>query len=341
MKIALDAMGGDKAPGIPVEGAIEALELLRGDLEVILVGNEELIQKLLDQKAYKNKRLSVVNASEVVDMAESPTSALKKKRDSSISVGLRLQKEGDADAFVSAGNTGAVMANSLLTLKRIKGIERPAIVTIFPSRTKPVVLLDAGANVDSKPHHLLQFALMGSIYAQQILRRENPRVGLLNIGEEEEKGNDLTKASYQVLKNSPLNFIGNAEGRDILEGAADVVVCDGFVGNVVLKFSESIISLINSIIRTEIEKSVIRRIGAILMKGAYRNVHRTLDYAEYGGAPLLGINGVSVICHGGSSAKAIRNAINVAKMTVERQVNQTIRSQLPRLANESKIKLSK
>jgi len=341
MRIALDAMGGDRAPAVPVEGAVEALELFKESFEVILVGNEELLQRQLDQKGYRNQRLRIVHASQVVDMAESPTNALKKKRDSSISVGLRLQKDGAADAFVSAGNTGAVMADSLLTLKRIEGIERPAIVTIFPSRIQPVVLLDAGANVDSKPHHLLHFALMGSIYAQQILGRENPRVGLLNIGEEPEKGNELTKASHQVLKNSPLNFIGNVEGRDIFEGAADVVVCDGFVGNVVLKFSESIISLINSMIRTEIEKSPIRRTGAFLMKGAYKNIRRTLDYAEYGGAPLLGINGVSVICHGGSSAKAIRNAINVARLTVERRVNETIKSQLPRLADDKKIKLTK
>jgi glycerol-3-phosphate acyltransferase PlsX len=340
MRIALDAMGGDRAPQVPVDGAIQALELFGEDFEVALVGNEELIEGHLKKVHYRNDRLKVIHASQVVEMAESPTVALKKKKNSSIAIGLQMQKTGDAQAFVSAGNTGAVMAESLIKVKRIEGIERPAIVTIFPSRKQPVVLLDAGANVDSRPHHLLHFALMGSIYAQEILGRENPKVGLLNIGEEAEKGNDLSKATYQILDNSSLNFIGNAEGRDIFEGAADVVVCDGFVGNVVLKFSESIIHLINSMIRTEISKNPVRRVGALLMKGAYKNIHRTLDYAEYGGAPLLGINGVSVICHGGSSAKAIRNAINVARLTVERQVNETIKSQLSRLSDEQKIKLT-
>lgn len=340
MRIAIDAMGGDRAPAVPVEGALEALNLLGNGFEIILVGNRELIEKDLSRRHYKDSRLEIVHASQVVEMDDSPSVALKKKRDSSISVGLRMQKEGTADAFVSAGNTGAIMAQSLMTLGRIEGISRPAIVTIFPSRIQPVVFLDVGANVDSKPFHLLHFALMGSIYAQEILGRENPKVGLLNIGEEAKKGDELSVATYKMLDESPLNFIGNAEGRDILDGVTDVVVCDGFVGNVVLKFSESIIHLVTSMIKSEIRKSPVRRLGSMLMRGAYKNIQRTLDYAEYGGAPLLGIDGVVVVCHGGSSPKAIRNAINVARLTVTRRVNETIETRLSELSNAKAVKLS-
>ncbi|MFQ6103829.1 MAG: phosphate acyltransferase PlsX [Candidatus Glassbacteria bacterium] len=340
MRIAIDAMGGDRAPAVPVEGALEALNLLGNGFEIILVGNRELIEKDLSRRHYKDSRLEIVHASQVVEMDDSPSVALKKKRDSSISVGLRMQKEDTADAFVSAGNTGAIMAQSLMTLGRIEGISRPAIVTIFPSRIQPVVFLDVGANVDSKPFHLLHFALMGSIYAQEILGRENPKVGLLNIGEEAKKGDELSVATYKMLDESPLNFIGNAEGRDILDGVTDVVVCDGFVGNVVLKFSESIIHLVTSMIKSEIRKSPVRRLGSMLMRGAYKNIQRTLDYAEYGGAPLLGIDGVVVVCHGGSSPKAIRNAINVARLTVTRRVNETIETRLSELSNAKAVKLS-
>ncbi len=340
IKIALDAMGGDSAPSVPVEGAIEALEFFDKDFEVVLVGNRDLIEADLENRQYSNDRLTVMHAAQVVGMDESPSTVLKRKRDSSISVGLRLQKEGRADAFVSAGNTGAIMAHSLLTLGRIEGVSRPAIITIFPSRKLPVVFLDVGANVDSKPIHLLHFALMGTIYARKILGRSSPKVGLLNIGEEAKKGDELSTATYRVLEHSPLEFIGNVEGRDILNGITDVVVCDGFVGNVVLKFSESIIDFITSMIRTEVGKSIPGKIGAFLMRGVFRNINRTLDYAEYGGAPLLGIDGVVVVGHGGSSPKAIRNAINVARLAVDRNVNQIIKSQLPELSNASKVKLS-
>jgi glycerol-3-phosphate acyltransferase PlsX len=340
MRIALDAMGGDSAPDVPVEGAIEALQYLDNGFEVILVGNKEIIEERLEKRRYSNPRLQIIHATQVVEMDESPSVALKKKRDSSISVGLRLQKEGAADAFVSAGNTGAIMAHSLLLLGRIEGISRPAIVTIFPSRKLPVAILDVGANVGSKPVHLLHFALMGCIYAREILGRESPKLGLLNIGEEESKGDELSIATYQILKASPLHFIGNVEGRDIFNGVTDVVVCDGFVGNVVLKFSESIIDLITTMVKSEIKKSPLRRIGAFLMKGAYANIRKTLDYAEYGGAPLLGIDGVVVVCHGGSSPKAIRNAINVARLTVNRRVKEIIEEQLPELSNAKEIRLS-
>jgi glycerol-3-phosphate acyltransferase PlsX len=325
---------------VPIEGAIEALRYLDGGFEVILVGNREILEERLEKRNYSDPRLEIMHASQVVEMDESPSMALKKKRDSSIFVGMRLQKEGFADAFVSAGNTGAVMAHSLLDLGRIEGISRPAIVTIFPSRRLPVAILDVGANVDSRPAHLLHFALMGCIYAQEVLGRSSPKVGLLNIGEEETKGDSLSTATYRILRASPLNFVGNVEGRDIFNGVADVVVCDGFVGNVILKFSESIIDLITSMVKTEITKSPMPRIGAFLMRGAYRNIRKTLDYAEYGGAPLLGIDGVVVICHGGSSPKAIRNAINVARLTVNHRVKEIIAAKLPEIANAKELKLT-
>lgn len=340
MRIALDAMGGDSVPDVPVEGAIEALRYLGSDFELILVGNREIIEEYLARRRYSDPRLEIMHATQVLEMDESPSVAHRKKRDSSISVGLRLQKEGGAHAFVSAGNTGAVMTHSLLTLGRIKGVSRPAIVTMFPSRKLPVAILDVGANVDSKPIHLLHFALMGTIYAREILGRPSPKVGLLNIGEEEGKGDDLSKESHRMLKASTLDFVGNVEGRDIFNGVVDVVVCDGFVGNVILKFSESIIDLITSMVKAELRKNPLRRVGAFLMRGAYANIRKTLDYAEYGGAPLLGIDGAVIVCHGGSSPKAIRNAINVARLTVNHRVKEIIEEQLPQLSNAKEIRYS-
>jgi glycerol-3-phosphate acyltransferase PlsX len=243
-------------------------------------------------------------------------------------VGLELQKSGYADAFISAGNTGAVMAGALLTLGRIKGISRPAIVTIFPTQGLPCLVLDVGANAECRPEHLVQFAIMGHIYAIDVLGRERPRVGLLSIGEEPSKGNDLTVATHQLLSAllsaSNLNFIGNVEGRDVLRGAMDVVVCDGFVGNVVLKFGESFIDFLADSVREEVSKSRLAGLGALLMRSALDSVRRKIDYAEYGGAPLLGVNGIVVIGHGGSSVKAFRNAIDVARTAAARKLNRHI-----------------
>jgi glycerol-3-phosphate acyltransferase PlsX len=328
MKIVLDAMGGDRVPETPIEGAIEALGMLENDFEMVLAGDKERIERELKSRSFSDPRLSVKHAPQVIEMSEQPAQALKKKKDSSISVGLRSQKEGETDAFISAGNTGAVMAQSLLTLGRLKGISRPAIVTIFPTMKEPCIVLDVGANVDSKPIHLLHFAIMGHVYAHKFLGRRNPRVGLLSIGEEPTKGDELTVKTHRLLKASRLNFIGNVEGRDIIQGVADVVVCDGFVGNVLLKLSESVIYLVMSMIRSATSVSPVRRIGALLMKPTFDILKKNLNYEEYGGAPLLGIDGVSIICHGGSSPKAIRNAINTARLSVKRRINEHIRTQL-------------
>ena len=334
MKIVLDAMGGDKIPETPIEGAIEALEMLDGSFEIILVGDRERIETELKARRYLNPRLCVEHAPETIGMSEPPAQALKKKKNSSISVGLKLQREGKADAFISAGNTGAVMAQSLLTLGRIKGISRPAIMTIFPTMRKPCIVLDVGANVDSKPIHLLHFAVMGHVYAREFLDRPHPKIGLLSIGEEPTKGDELTVSTHSLLKESRLNFIGNVEGRDIIQGIADVVVCDGFVGNVILKLSESVIYLVMSMIKSATSVSPVRRLGALLMKPTFDVLRKNLNYEEYGGAPLLGIGGVSIICHGGSSAKAIRNAINTARFAVKREINRHIRAQLEAFREE-------
>lgn len=306
MRIALDAMGTDRHPAVEVEGAVQALRELPDGFTLILVGQRERIEAELERfPDLPRGRLEVVDARQRIEQGEPPATAVRRKTDSSIVVGLQLQKEGSADAFVSAGSTGAVMAASLLLLRPLAGVDRPPIATVLPTAAEPVVMLDAGANVDSKPYHLVQFARLGAIYAQDVLRRPNPRVGLLNIGEEPEKGDELAVEAHRLLRQqSGLNFIGNVEGRDIITGACDVLVADGFVGNVLLKFYESIAGFFMGILKREQEKS-----GARL---DLREIFSALDYTEYGGAPLLGINGISIICHGGSPPRAIRNAIRVA-----------------------------
>jgi glycerol-3-phosphate acyltransferase PlsX len=324
MRIVLDAMGGDHAPEYPVAAALAAVEECEEPLEIVLTGDERRISPCFDGRRSPRDRLRIQHAPQVIEMHDAPSAALRRKRDSSIAVGLELQKSGLADAFISAGNTGAVMAGALLTLGRIKGISRPAIVTIFPTQGLPCLVLDVGANAECRPEHLVQFAIMGHIYAIDVLGRERPRVGLLSIGEEPSKGNDLTVATHQLLSASNLNFIGNVEGRDVLRGAADVVVCDGFVGNVVLKFGESFIDFLADSVREEVSRSRLAGLGALLMRPALDSVRRKIDYAEYGGAPLLGVNGIVVIGHGGSSVKAFRNAIDVARTAAARKLNRHI-----------------
>jgi glycerol-3-phosphate acyltransferase PlsX len=324
MRIVLDAMGGDAAPEIPIAGAVAALEEI-DDVEIILTGDEGQLAPLLAARRYPRERLTLHHASERVAMEEAPTAGLRRKRDSSISVGLRLLKEGRAEAFFSAGNTGAVMAHSLLTLGRIPGVARPAIATIFPTRRELCILMDVGANVDCKPAHLVQFAIMGCVYASDVFQVERPRVALLNIGEEPNKGNEQARETYAALARTGLNFVGNVEGRDILNGAADVIVTDGFIGNILLKFSESVLYFINFGMKRELRRSLVARAGALLLKPALGRMRRRLDYAEYGGAPLLGVDGISIIGHGRSSAKAVKNAIRAAKISVERDVNGDIR----------------
>ena len=310
MRIVLDAMGTDDAPRIEVAGAIEALREHESDVELILVGDREVIDAELARHEVVPNRISVHHAPDRVQADDSPASVIRTKPNSSIVVGLELQRKRDADAFVSAGSTGAVMATSLFKLRPLPGVDRPAIGTLLPTAEEQCLLVDAGANVDCKPQHLVQFAHLGNIYAREIMGRTKPRIALLNIGKEPGKGDELSAAAYEVLNSEDsLNFVGNLEGRDIIEGVCDVVVCDGFVGNVLLKFYESVAQFIVSLIKTEL--------GALTENSLdFDRIFRILDYSEIGGAPLLGVGGVSVICHGGSSAKAIRNAIRVAAQAV-------------------------
>jgi len=310
VRIALDAMGTDHAPQAEVAGAIEALRESVNDVEIILVGDEALIQAELAKHDDVPSGISVHHAPDRVSSEDPPASVIRRKPESSIVVGLRMHKAGDADAFVSAGSTGAVMATSLFTLRPLPGVDRPPVGALLPTAGELCLLVDAGANVGCKPHHLVQFAHLGSVYARDALGREKPRVGLLNIGEEPGKGNDLTVETYQaLLGEDAINFIGNVEGRDIVRGECDVIVCDGFVGNILLKFYESVAGYIVGLLREEISDADDRRTDL-------DHVFRVLDYAEYGGAPLLGLGGVSIICHGGSPPKAIRNALSVAARAV-------------------------
>jgi glycerol-3-phosphate acyltransferase PlsX len=310
VRIVLDAMGTDHAPAAEVAGAIGALRELEPDIELVLVGDRAVVEaELANHPDAPRERLHLHHAPDRVTAADAPASVLRRKPESSIVVGLRLVQAGDADAFVSAGSTGAVMATSLFTLRPLPGVDRPAVGTVLPTAERPCLLLDAGANIDCKPHHLVQFAHLGNIYAQDLLGVEHPRVGLLNIGEEPEKGDELTVETHRLLAaESGLDFIGNIEGRDIILGACDVVVTDGFVGNVLLKFYESVAEFIIGLLKKEL-----RQAGRDL---DLEDVFRVLDYAEYGGAPLLGVGGISVICHGESSPRAIQNALGVAARAV-------------------------
>ncbi|WP_425060804.1 Phosphate acyltransferase [Sporomusa carbonis] len=332
MKVAIDAMGGDYAPGEIVLGAIQAAkEYVNQNLEIILVGDQaQIIQALDHQGDWKSLRISVHHAGEVIDMHESPGAAVRKKKDASVVVATKLVKEGYCDVVISAGSTGAAVAAALFGLGRIKGIERPAIATPMPNLTGTTVLLDSGANVDSKPKHLLQNAIMGAIYAEYVLNIPRPRVGLLNIGEEECKGNEQVHATYPLLKQlSTVNFIGNVEGRDIPKGTVDVVVCDGFVGNIVLKLGEGLASAILQLVKEAIKDSGFwTKMASMLVLPALKGLKKKLDYAEYGGAPLLGVNGGFIICHGSSRAKAIKNAIRVAKEFTEQDVVSHIRENI-------------
>ncbi|MEF9475858.1 MAG: phosphate acyltransferase PlsX [Candidatus Mariimomonas ferrooxydans] len=326
MKIALDAMGGDHAPAATVEGAIEAVNK-SADLSVILVGNETELIRALNGKNYPPSSLSIKHASQSVEMDESPLKALRYKKDSSIKVALELAKSEEADAMVSAGNSGVVIAKALFTLGKLPGIDRPAIATVMPTLKGLFVLIDAGANVDCKPGHLLQFAIMGESYAESIFDVDNPKIGLLGIGEEDVKGNELTKATFKLLKDSGINFIGNIEGKNVFMGEADVVVCDGFVGNITLKISEGLAETIVKILKKEISQSAMGKIGHLFLKGALRSFKKRTDYSEYGGAPLLGVSKPCIISHGRSSSKAIKNAIALAEEFCKKRVLDVISSE--------------
>ncbi|MDP3804766.1 MAG: phosphate acyltransferase PlsX [Candidatus Omnitrophota bacterium] len=310
MKIVIDAMGSDSAPAVEVEGAIQAVEEYGYDL--LLVGDETAVKaQLAKYKDYSNK-ISILHAPEKIEMHEPAALSVRRKRHSSIVVGLELLKREEADGFVSAGNTGAVVCAATLSLRLLPGIDRPGIAIVYPTLKGVSVLIDVGANIDPKPMHLLQYGIMADAYAKYILHKVNPSVGLLNVGVEESKGTDFIKESHTLLSESKLNFIGNIEGRDIYHGSADIVLCDGFVGNVILKVSESIVDTLVKSLRQEIKANFIATIGAALAGGAFDRLKKKMDYSEYGGAPLLGVDGRCIISHGSSTPKAIKNAIRVA-----------------------------
>lgn len=329
--IAVDAMGGDKAPAPEVDGAIQAAR--EYGHRVLLVGNSSAIERELASHDAGDLPIEVVHASERITMHDHAAKAARGKKDSSMHVCAHLVASGKADGFLSAGNTGACMAIAKMVLGKVRGVDRPALTGVFPThKGTPVVVLDVGANVDCEPEMLQQFGLMGEIYSRQVLKIARPRVGLLSIGEEEHKGNALTRDATPLLKSLAINFIGNVEGRDIFSGHADVIVCDGFVGNVALKVSEGLSEMIRGMLREALEATVTRKIGYALSRSAYKEFKKRVDYAEYGGAPLLGVKGVCIICHGRSDSNAIKNAIRVAADFASSNMNQRIEVELGEFA---------
>lgn len=325
--IALDAMGGDSAPRAEVEGAILAAREL--GVRVLLVGQQETVKRELSKHAHRGLPLEIVHASEVIAMQESPVTAFRKKKDSSVHVAARLVKSGDADGFVSAGNTGAVMAAAHFILGTLPSVDRPALAAPFPTTRGGVsVMLDVGANVDSKPAHLEQFAIMGEIYHRVIFGTRRPKVGLLSIGEEEMKGNELTREAHNRMKHMPLNFVGNVEGRHVFAGDADVIVCDGFIGNVALKISEGLVEHIATTLKEALNSTLASQVGYVFARKAFANFKKKLDYSEYGGAPLLGVRGITIIGHGRSNDNAIKNAIRVAAELSRAKLNEKIEQEL-------------
>ncbi|MGO1477717.1 phosphate acyltransferase PlsX [Senegalia sp. (in: firmicutes)] len=326
MKIAIDAMGGDKGLTMTIKGSLDAVKEL--DVNVILVGKSEMIKKELEKYSYDENKVEIINADEIIENNEKPVVAIRRKKESSLVKALKLVKEKEADALVSAGSTGALLAGGLFIVGRIKGIDRPALSPVYPTEKGISLLIDAGANVDCKPKNLEQFAIMGSIYAEKVLNIKNPKVGLVNIGEEEEKGNELTKESYKLLKNADINFYGNLEVRDLPKGDCDVLVCDGFVGNTILKLTEGLSETIFSMLKKEFMKNFKSKIGALLLKDGLKSFKKQIDYSEYGGALLLGVKGGVIKAHGSSDAKAFKNAIRQAKIFTENNVVENIEGEI-------------
>lgn len=329
IRIVVDAMGGDFAPLNDVAGTIIAAEEKPGSLHLILAGDKGTIERELSKHKVALPNIEIVHAPDVVTMEDSPTEAIKNKPESSLSVGINLLREKKADAFVSAGNTGAVMAAATLRLGRLDGVGRPTIGSLFPTDKGRTMVFDVGASMDCKAQHLLEFATMGSIYIRNIYGIESPKVGLLSVGEEKSKGDSLTKEAHELIENSGLNFLGNVEGRDILNGKADIVVCDGFVGNVILKFAESVLELLKSKFRNYAEQGFLKKLWVGMMYGTLKNVIlKDFDYQEYGGVPLLGVNGVVIIGHGKSSPIALKNMIYKAEEMILKDVNGKIKTEL-------------
>ncbi|KXK48841.1 MAG: fatty acid/phospholipid synthesis protein PlsX [Chlorobi bacterium OLB5] len=328
-------MGGDNAPVNEVAGAIETVENNDG-INITLVGKAGLIEKELKKYSYNSSRINIFNAEEVIEMHESPAEAMRKKPDSSLVQGLKLCRSGEADGFLSAGNTGAVMAASLFTLGRIANVSRPTIGSRFPTERGISLVFDVGANVDCKPLHLLQFAVMGSVFANHIYGIDNPKVGLLSVGEEKSKGDAVTVETHELLEKSGLNFIGNVEGRDIMKGETHVIVCDGFTGNIVLKFAESVLSLLKTKFKDYADRGIINKLKVGMAYGTLKDILKDFDYQEYGGVPLLGVNGVSIIGHGRSSPRAIMNMAIKAEQMVRAGINDIIAQKIKDI-NEYKI----
>ena len=325
-------MGSDQAPRAEVEGAIQAAR--EWGIRVLLVGREEVVGRELANHPHAGLPLEIVHASEVISMDEKAAKSFRQKRDSSIRVGARLVRDGRAQGLVSAGNTGAVMATVKIVLGALPGVDRPALAGVFPtSKGTAAIMVDVGANVDCRPHNLEQFAIMGEIYSRAIFGIARPRVGLLSIGEEETKGNELTREAYPLLQRLALDFAGNVEGRHVFDGTLDVIVCDGFIGNVALKISEGLVESIKHSLRQALSSTTAAKVGYVLSRRAYADFRKRFDYSEYGGAPLLGIKGVCIVCHGRSSAKAIKNAVRVAAEVHRREINQLIEADLARRAS--------
>jgi phosphate acyltransferase len=311
IRIAVDAMGGDHAPEAMVDGAVAAARHL--EAEILLVGARDRVEAALLPHGHSGRRrVRVVDAPEVVEMTEAPAAALRRKRRASVRVAAECVAKGEAVAVVSAGHTGASVMAAYSAFGTLAGVDRPALATTIPTRTSPAVLLDTGASVECRPHHLVQFAVMGGVYARVALGAARPRVGLLSIGEEANKGNELTREAHRLLKQAPINFVGNVEGREIYSGVADVIVCDGFTGNIVLKTSEGLVETVETLLGDELQGTFSSQVGYLLSRRAFRRFRRRVDYSEYGGAVLLGVAGLAIVCHGRSSAKAVRNAIAMA-----------------------------
>ncbi|MHB8411452.1 MAG: phosphate acyltransferase PlsX [Candidatus Acidiferrales bacterium] len=327
MTIALDAMGGDHAPRAEVEGAVLAARQF--GVRIVLVGIEPKVRAELNRHAHRGLSIDIVNATEVITMEDSPSHAFRKKRDSSVHVGAKMVRDGKADALVSAGNTGAVMAIARFVLGQLPSVDRPALAAAFPTaKGNPAVLLDVGANVDSKPEQIEQFAIMGEIYYRTIFGTRRPRVAILSIGEEEMKGNELTREASNRLKQTGLNFVGNVEGKDFFKGNVDVIVCDGFIGNIVLKISEGLVEHVGGMLKKALQSSVSAQVGYVLSRHAFGEFRKKIDYSEYGGVPLLGVRGVTVIGHGRSNSNAIKNAIRVASELCRAKMNEKIEQEL-------------
>src|SRR5246127_5340335 len=330
MKIALDAMGGDFGPPNLVAGAVMALRDYRQINKLYLVGDSAKVENELRKHQCNDSRIEIVHSTQVVDMSDRAWSAVRRKKDSSVSRAVDLVKHGQADAIVSAGHTGAAVAASMIKLRTLEGIDRPGIAAVLPTQFNVFVLVDAGANIDARPEHLLQYAIMGSVYSRHVLGYKNPTVGLVSLGEEDVKGTELTKEVFKLLKQSDLNFVGNIEGRHLFEDPVEVVVCDGFVGNVILKTCESIAVAIFQWLKHELARTKIRKVGAFLARESFRTIKDKTNYEEYGGSPLLGVNGICIIAHGSSTPLAVKNALRVAAESIEHQVNPHIIEEVQR-----------